>query len=79
MREIMNIFYRPEIHNGVKNHKNYMHCYRIELDESFENRSNNEKFAGIDGIHTFQPIHAEPLVLTSLGASAADASKLFVV
>tara|TARA_B100000287_G_scaffold173177_1_gene163379 strand:+ start:18 stop:197 length:180 start_codon:yes stop_codon:yes gene_type:complete len=32
-----------------------------------------------DGIHTFQPIHAEPLVLTSLGASAADASKLFVV
>jgi len=32
-----------------------------------------------DGIHTFQPIHAEPLVLTGLGASAADASKLFVV
>ena len=52
MREIMNIFYRPEIHNGVKNHKNYMHCYRIELDESFENRSNGEKFAGIGGTCT---------------------------
>ena len=52
MREIMNIFYRPEIHNGVKNQKNYMHCYRIELDESFENRSNNEKFAGIGGTCT---------------------------
>ena len=32
-----------------------------------------------DGIHTFQPIHAEPLVLASLGASAADASELFAV
>ena len=32
-----------------------------------------------DRIHSFQPIHAEPLVLTSLGASAADASELFTV
>jgi hypothetical protein len=32
-----------------------------------------------DGIHTFQPVHAEPLVLTGLGASAADASELFAV
>ena len=52
MREIMNIFYRPEIHNGVINKNNDLHSYRIELDESFENRSNNEKFAGIGGTCT---------------------------
>ena len=52
MREIMNIFYRPEIHNGVNNKNNDLHSYRIELDESFENRSNNEKFAGIGGTCT---------------------------
>ena len=49
MREIMDIFYRPETHNGVINKNNELHSYRIELDESFENRSNNEKFAGIGG------------------------------
>jgi hypothetical protein len=49
MKERMNIYYRPAKHNGVKNHENYMHTYCIELDESFENRSNGEKFAGIGG------------------------------
>ena len=36
MRETMNILLSArQIHNGVKNHENYMHCYRIELDEPF--------------------------------------------
>ena len=52
MRETMNIFYRPENHNGVINKNNDIFNYRIELDESFANRSNGEKFAGIGGTCT---------------------------
>ena len=49
MREIFDIYYRPTTHDGEENTGNLMHSYQIELDESFANRTNGEKFAGIGG------------------------------
>ncbi len=49
MREMFEIYYRPAQHDGVKNQENYMHSYKIELDEPFANRTNGETFAGIGG------------------------------
>ena len=49
MREKFEIYYRPAIHHGKENKNNDLIIYKIELDEAFENRTENEKFSGIGG------------------------------
>jgi len=56
MREKFIIQYRPAVHDGLENKRNHLYCYEVELDESFDNRTEGEKFSGIGGtcIHTGQ-------------------------
>ena len=52
MREKFIIHYRPAFHEGLENKANHLYCYEVELDESFNNRTEGEKFSGIGGTCT---------------------------
>jgi hypothetical protein len=52
MREKFIIQYRPAVHDGLENKRNHLYCYEVELDESFDNRTEGEKFSGIGGTCT---------------------------
>ena len=47
MREKFIIQYRPAVHDGLENKRNHLYCYEVELDESFDNRTEGETFSGV--------------------------------
>jgi len=47
MRDMFRFQYNPAVHEGQVNSDNEAYSYRVEIDEQFANRSENDKSAGL--------------------------------